>query len=114
MCVPVQIILYTAKDHPHHSLYIILAMGNATKDDEYPPRGYVCGSRKGKSRRAGTGGGGGSHSVDEVRRPCLLDSQLQPWITVDGTWYVRTACTLCKDVTYFVIGQGPGCEGSSC
>ena len=72
LCVTVcpQIILYTAKDHPHHSLYIVLAMGNAPKDDEYPLRGYVCGSRKAKSRRTSTaGGGGGSHSVDEVRMP---------------------------------------------
>ena len=69
-----QIILYTAKDHPHHSLYIVLAMGNAPKDDEYPLRGYVCGSRKAKSRRTSTaGGGGGSHSVDEVKMPLKLD-----------------------------------------
>jgi len=75
LCVIVcpQIILYTAKDHPHHSLYIVLAMGNAPKDDEYPLRGYVCGSRKSKSRRTSTaGGGGGSHSVDEVRMPLKL------------------------------------------
>lgn len=84
VCAPMQIILYTAKDHPHHSLYIILAMGNATKDDEYPLRGYVCGSRKGKSRRTGTGGGGGggSHSVDEVRRSWLLGNNMQPGIVV--------------------------------
>ena len=49
LCFLLQMIYKTAMDHPFHSLYIILALSNACKDDEYPQTGYVSGSRNARS-----------------------------------------------------------------
>ena len=71
------------KDHPYHSLYVILALSNAGIDNEFPQKGYVSGQRRSnggtmsngtKLRRStggaggrGGGGGGGQCVVDDVR-----------------------------------------------
>ena len=49
-----EIIFRTTLDHPHHSLYVILAIGNASKDDMFPSSGHVTGTKLPK----GTGSGG--------------------------------------------------------
>lgn len=40
-----QIIYRTTLEHPHHCLYVILALSNATKDNRYPTSGHVSGTR---------------------------------------------------------------------
>ena len=47
-----QIIFKTALDHPYHSLYVIFALSNACKDNEFPIQGHVSGAKKTKQRRS--------------------------------------------------------------
>ncbi len=60
-----QIIYRTALDHPHHCLYSILALSNASKDDKFSSSGHVSGKNSGRtshlSRKEGSG-----RFVDEV------------------------------------------------
>lgn len=41
----VQVIYSSTVEHPYHCLYIILALSNATKDNQFPKSGYVTGSK---------------------------------------------------------------------
>ncbi len=62
----IQIIYRTALDHPHHCLYSILALSNASKDDKFSSSGHVSGSKSsGRASRLSRKGGSG-RSVDEV------------------------------------------------
>ncbi len=62
----IQIIYQTALDHPHHCLYSILALSNASKDDKFSSSGHVSGSKSsGRASRLSRKGGSG-RSVDEV------------------------------------------------
>ena len=74
---------HLGKDHPYHSLYVILALSNAGLDNEFPQKGYVTGQRRssaatstsvsgggGKLRKSSVKGGsgvGGQCVVDDVR-----------------------------------------------
>ena len=76
---------HLGKDHPYHSLYVLLALSNAGLDNEFPQKGYVTGQRRssattsasggaagggGKLRRSSVKGGsgvGGQCVVDDVR-----------------------------------------------
>ena len=63
-----QIIFKTAVDHPYHSLYIILALSNACKDDEFPQSGYVTGSKSSRSHtKLHRSNSEPQSNVDEVR-----------------------------------------------
>ena len=65
LCLCVQIIYRTALDHPHHCLYSILALSNASKDDKFSSSGHVSGKSSGRTSRLSRKGGSG-RSVDEV------------------------------------------------
>ena len=41
-----QIIFRTSVDHPHHSLYVTLALSHASMDDAFPASGHVTGVAK--------------------------------------------------------------------
>ncbi len=62
------IILRSTLDHPHHSLYVILALSNASKDNLFPVAGHVTGTRmskaSGRLQRKNSSGVG--NAVDEV------------------------------------------------
>nr|QSX72307.1 ATM kinase [Halisarca dujardinii] len=45
-----KVILKVCRDHPQHSLYVLLAMKNAPRDQDYPSRGFQCGSGSGSGR----------------------------------------------------------------
>lgn len=38
-----QVIYRSTLEHPFHCLYVVLALSNATKDDQFPKSGYVTG-----------------------------------------------------------------------
>ncbi|XP_019856363.1 PREDICTED: serine-protein kinase ATM [Amphimedon queenslandica] len=68
------------KDHPYHSLYVILALSNAGIDNEFPQKGYVTGQRRSnggamsngtKLRRSGGGAGGRGGGVGQ----CVVDDE---------------------------------------
>ncbi len=63
-----EIILRTTFDHPHHSLYVILALSNASKDDVFPAAGHVTGTKmpKGTGRLQRKNSSGVGSTVDEV------------------------------------------------
>ncbi|XP_064386958.1 uncharacterized protein LOC135335396 [Halichondria panicea] len=59
LCLKAGIIYRTALDHPHHCLYSILALSNASKDDKFSSSGHVSGKNSGRtshlSRKEGSG-----------------------------------------------------------
>ena len=67
-----QILFKICTDHPYHSLYVILALSNASLDNEFPQNGYVTGTRgqppagKKMRRSSVTPTSGNVRSVDEV------------------------------------------------
>jgi ataxia telangiectasia mutated family protein len=72
-----KLIYNVSRDHPHHSLYILLAMHHAPKDEEYPPHGYQCGSKKGKLKRSSSAASSSQAvDMDKVRAAGSLVRQL--------------------------------------
>ena len=68
-----QMLLRLCKEHPYHSLYVILALSNASLDNEFPESGYVTGTRgnpppgKRMKRSSTNPSNTNIKSVDEVR-----------------------------------------------
>lgn len=58
-------ILRCTEEHPYHCLYIILALSNATKDQQFP-KGYVTGSKNLASSSRLSRKSVSSSSIDEV------------------------------------------------
>lgn len=59
--IVLQLIERTAVDHPHHTLFILLALANAEKDDK-----YLTAGKKNTSRLTRNNSKGGAKGFTEV------------------------------------------------
>lgn len=63
---PPQVIYRSTLEHPFHCLYVVLALSNATKDDQFPKSGYVTGTSHKNTAGSRLRNSVSPSSIDEV------------------------------------------------
>ena len=102
-----QMLYHLGKDHPYHSLYVILALSNAGLDNEFPQKGYVTGQRRSSTTTstcgsAAGGGGGGKLRKSSVKGGSGVGGQC----VVDDVRMMRNVWLL-----YCFCSRNWGCPG---